>query len=175
MSRAPSRFTKAAEFPSRASLPALMLLGLDIGVSVVKASLFSEDGASVVASLPQPLQSSRPDWMEKDAELLWQACCTVVREVLDKVDPAEVEALGICACGNGCVLLDAQGEVLRPVIFSNDTRAASIARDAANSPSRARVFAKPARPCIRVKPPSCCSGFVTMNPRSIRASTASCW
>ena len=40
------------------------------------------------------------------------------------------------------MLLDAQGEVLRPVIFSNDTRAASIARDAANSPSRARVFAK---------------------------------
>jgi L-xylulokinase len=71
-----------------------MLLGLDIGVSVVKASLFSEDGTSCVASLPHPVQSSRPDWMEKDAEVLWQACCTVIRDALAKLDSPQVDALG---------------------------------------------------------------------------------
>jgi L-xylulokinase len=119
-----------------------MLLGLDIGVSVVKASLFSEDGASCVASLPHPVQSSLPDWMEKDAEVLWKACCTVIRDALAKLDSPQVDALGICACGNGCVLLDSDGQVLRPIIFSNDTRAADLARSATNAPQRARIFAK---------------------------------
>lgn len=104
-----------------------MLLGLDIGVSVVKAALFATDGSlSFTASRAMPADHPSPGHTEKDAEALWQACCGVIREVIDQSGGASIEAAGICACGNGCVLLDADDKVLGPIILSSDTRAAEI-------------------------------------------------
>lgn len=104
-----------------------MLLGLDIGVSVVKAALFAVDGSSsFTASLAVPADHPAPGRAEKDAGELWRSCSRVIREVIDQSGGASVSAAGICACGNGCVLLDAGGKVLRPVIFSSDTRAVEI-------------------------------------------------
>jgi len=109
------------------SLPPL-LLGLDIGVSVVKAALFPIDGsASYTATLSMPPDHPEPGRARKDAEALWQGCCTVLRNVISQSGGALIEAVGICACGNGCVLLDADNQVLRQIIFSSDSRAEEIA------------------------------------------------
>ncbi len=104
------------------------LLGIDLGISVIKATLFLADGAEITAARSSAAESPHPGWVEKDANAVWQLTAEVVREVLSSQgDPSPPpSAVGICACGNGLILLDRGGTPLRPIILSNDRRAARI-------------------------------------------------
>jgi xylulokinase len=105
-----------------------MFLGLDLGTSAVKALLVDGNQRSV-GSATAPLTASRPHpgHSEQDPEAWWQAMLLAVDE-LQAAHPkalAAVQGIGLSGQMHGAVLLDRAGDVLRPAILWNDTRAAA--------------------------------------------------
>ena len=100
-------------------------LGIDVSTTGSKALLVDESGAVAgTAAAPHTLQTPKPLWSEQDPREWWQASATAVRAVLQQVGVSgeSVLAVGLTGQMHGLVLLDAQGQVLRPAILWNDQR-----------------------------------------------------
>jgi xylulokinase len=106
---------------------AAYLLGIDVGTSGSKAILIDAAGA-VKASVTTeyPLYTPQPLWAEQNPSDWWAATVSSIKRVLQEegVKPADVAGVGLTGQMHGLVLLDAQGEVLRPCIMWNDQRTA---------------------------------------------------
>lgn len=121
-----------------------MLIGLDAGTSVVKATAFTDEGDVVaVASRPMRTMVPAPGRMEQDLEEVVAAVGAVVREVNQIMAaggwPAP-DLLGITAQGDGLWLLDERGRSLRPAILWSDARAAPIVAEWVASGLAERAF-----------------------------------
>jgi xylulokinase len=104
------------------------LLGIDVSTTATKALLVDEQGRLVaVASSEYDLSTPRPLWAEQDPELWWRAAQISIREVIHEagVAPNSIGAVGLTGQMHGLVLLDENGEVLRPAILWNDQRSAA--------------------------------------------------
>jgi len=105
-----------------------MYLGIDIGTSELKALIVNAQG-DIVASSHATLSVQRPHshWAEQDPESWWQACEQVLAALRQQVPDAwhAIRAIGLSGQMHGAVLLDADGQVLRPCILWNDTRSAA--------------------------------------------------
>ncbi len=107
-------------------------LGLDIGSSTAKAALFDEAfGAIATASRRVPMRRPAPGRVEIDGEAVWHAVVAIVREVLAEADASgpgarPVAGIGVSAAMVGAVLLDARGELLRPIVNWEDSRAQGL-------------------------------------------------
>ena len=101
-----------------------MIVGVDAGTSVVKATAFNHEGdVLAVAARPTRTMTPAPGRNEQDLEEIIAA----VGEVIGEVSGGEpVELLGITAQGDGLWLLDAEGRQVRPPILWSDARAAGI-------------------------------------------------
>jgi len=101
-----------------------MLLGIDVSTTSVKALLVDSSGEIVKSSTsPLTLSSPRPLWSEQNPEDWWLAAVTSIRNVID--GSSDVSAIGLTGQMHGLVLLDGDGEVLRPAILWNDQRCAA--------------------------------------------------
>jgi xylulokinase len=103
-------------------------LGLDLGTSELKALLLRNDH-TVIATAGAPLTVWRPQplWSEQHPADWWAACENVMQQ-LRREQPqalADVAAIGLSGQMHGAVLMDAQGEVLRPAMLWNDGRSAA--------------------------------------------------
>jgi xylulokinase len=101
--------------------PDVVLAGLDVGTTGLKAvAVAPEDGAVLaVVEEPYPLGSPHPAWFEQDPEDWWRAAERALARL-----PGEPEAIGLSGQMHGLVLLDGQRRVLRPAILWNDQRTA---------------------------------------------------
>lgn len=104
-----------------------MYLGLDLGTSGLRALLSDGDGrvlGSAEAQYPNP--HPRPGWSEQDPADWIAACEAVLSELKARHSDALTQLKGIGLSGHmhGATLVDANGDVLRPCILWNDTRAA---------------------------------------------------
>ncbi|HEX6047589.1 MAG TPA: xylulokinase [Pyrinomonadaceae bacterium] len=99
------------------------LLGIDVSTTGVKALLIDAAG-EIVDSATTPLQLSTPHplWSEQHPRDWWQAAVNSIRQVLRNTDASTIAAIGLTGQMHGLVLLDEQGEVLRPAILWNDQR-----------------------------------------------------
>jgi xylulokinase len=100
-------------------------LGIDSSTTATKALLMRADGEVVgVASSEYTYEVPRPLWSEQHPDLWWQATTHSVRQVLadSQLDPGEIRGVGLTGQMHGLVLLDGEGEVLRPAILWNDQR-----------------------------------------------------
>ncbi len=102
-----------------------MFLGLDLGTSELKALLLDREHRVVAtAGAPLTVQRPAPLWAEQAPADWWQA----LEQVMDRLHAdhpgalAQLEAVGLSGQMHGAVLLDAQGEVIRPAILWNDGR-----------------------------------------------------
>lgn len=105
----------------------LLLLGLDVGTSGVKALLIDNAGkVNAEAIHGYPLLTPRPLWAEQNPRDWWDAAVKSVREVIAKsrVNPGRIAGIGLTGQMHGLVLLDKGGKVLRPCILWNDQRSA---------------------------------------------------
>ncbi|MEZ4519684.1 MAG: FGGY family carbohydrate kinase, partial [Chloroflexota bacterium] len=104
------------------------LLGLDVSTTAAKALLVDGDG-QVLGSAANSLELSTPKplWSEQNPADWWSAMAESIRQVLSKtgVTGSDIAAIGLTGQMHGLVLLDAQGEVLRPAILWNDQRTAA--------------------------------------------------
>ncbi len=114
----------------------MYLIGYDIGSSSIKAALVSLETGKRVAVAQHPsfemdIVANRPGWAEQDPELWWHHLCAATRELLTLVsDVQDIRAIGISYQMHGLVLLDDQGQVLRPSIIWCDSRAVEIGANA---------------------------------------------
>ena len=105
------------------------LLGIDVGTSGSKALLIDDAGTVVAeATTEYPMATPRPLWAEQDPTDWWRATVTSIRQVLRKIDPADIAGIGLTGQMHGLVLLDRRGEVLRPCIMWNDQRTGAQCR-----------------------------------------------
>jgi xylulokinase len=109
-----------------------MFLGLDLGTSSLKALLVDGEQRMIAsAAAPLTVQRPAPGHSEQDPEAWWQALLTAM-EALRTERPRElaaVEAIGLAGQMHGAVLLDDAGDVLRPCILWDDTRATAECRE----------------------------------------------
>lgn len=105
-------------------------LGIDLGTSSVKVSLFDIKAGNTVGSAFYPreemgISSLQPGWAEQSPEDWWQNTKLAFCEVIDqtKISPANIQCIGISYQMHGLVLVDESGEVVRPSIIWCDSRA----------------------------------------------------
>jgi xylulokinase len=104
------------------------LLGIDVGTTGSKALLVDATGAvTASATTEYPMFTPQPLWSEQNPADWWSATVTSIQQVLEQggVTAEQVAGLGLTGQMHGLVLLDAQGEVLRPCIMWNDQRTAA--------------------------------------------------
>ena len=104
------------------------LLGLDSSTTATKAILIDEQGIVLgVASSEYDFETPYPLWAEQHPHLWWDGTIQSIRKLLEKVsiNPAEIAGVGVTGQMHGLVLLDEQGEVLRPALLWNDQHTAS--------------------------------------------------
>lgn len=116
----------ASDTPSNAT--AGTYLGIDLGTSGIKAVLV-DTNQKVLAAHTEKLDVSRPHpgWSEQDPEDWYEATLRAL-DALHASHPhelAELRGIGLSGQQHGAVLMGAQGEVLRPCLLWNDTRAES--------------------------------------------------
>ena len=94
------------------------LIGIDVGTSGVKGVAIDADGRVLAtASAEYPLSRPHPGWSEQSPEDWWRAA----QDVLSRLPEGPV---GFSGQMHGLVVLDENGEVLRPAILWNDQRTA---------------------------------------------------
>ncbi len=99
------------------------LLGVDIGSSTIKATLFNERGRTLgTAAKPVTVRFPQPGWVERDPQATLRAAHAVIRAALDSAK-SSVTAVGVTGCGNGGVFLDAKFRPLGAGILASDLRA----------------------------------------------------
>ena len=104
----------------------MLFLGIDVGTGGSRAVMIDEAGKVVASHATEhvPFQSKFPGWAEQDPEDWWRASQESIRAVLSaaKCLPADIAAVGLTGQMHGAVLLDADGQVLRPSLIWCDTR-----------------------------------------------------
>jgi xylulokinase len=100
-------------------------LGIDTSTTATKALLMGTDGqVTGVAVSEYTYETPWPMWSEQQPALWWEATVESIRQVLSQsgVNPAEIKGVGLTGQMHGLVVLDDNGEVLRPAILWNDQR-----------------------------------------------------
>lgn len=104
-----------------------VLLGIDVGTSVIKAILLDGEGRELGTSRRRvPVSSPQPGWMEQDMHVVWRATAAVIRAILKRseVTPADVLAIGVAGQGDGAWMVDETGRPVRAAPLWSDNRAA---------------------------------------------------
>jgi|YNPBryunderm2012_1023409.scaffolds.fasta_scaffold00161_6 xylulokinase len=102
----------------------MYLIGLDIGTTGCKASLFSVDGKLIMkASREYGILVPQPGWAEQDSEEVWELAQSCIMEVVNRSKAyGEVLAIGLSVQGEAVIPIDQYGQALRPAILGMDTR-----------------------------------------------------
>jgi len=115
----------------------MYLLGFDIGSSSVKVSLIDGEKGNLVSSSFYPKQemkitAHKAGWAEQEPELWWNNLKLALAHVMaeSRVDPENIESIGISYQMHGLVMVDKNREVIRPSIIWCDSRAAAYGEKA---------------------------------------------
>ncbi len=111
----------------------MLLLGLDIGSSSVKASLLDAQTGRVVGSDFNPkqemaIQAVKPGWAEQDPDAWWEAAKASIAGAMQEAGASaeDIKAIGIAYQMHGLVCLDKAQQPVRPSIIWCDSRAVPI-------------------------------------------------
>ena len=102
------------------------LLGCDTGTSGAKSVVIDDQGRVLGSHYVEyPLAIPKPGRAEQDPEDLWRGSAETMRAAIEKaaVSPADIVAVGLSAQSPGCILIDSDRRVLRPVHIWMDRRA----------------------------------------------------
>ncbi|MCX7671279.1 MAG: FGGY family carbohydrate kinase, partial [Anaerolineae bacterium] len=103
---------------------AMLLVGLDIGTTTLKAAAYDPEAGRLVAlaSRPTPTDHPAPGRSEHDPQALWTAVCACLREVAAATAARPLAGLAIASLAEAGVMLDAAGRPLAPIIAWYDRR-----------------------------------------------------
>lgn len=102
-----------------------LVIGLDIGTtSTIGIVISLPDKVLATISRPVKLSSPFPGWAEETPADWWQNVCEIIPELISSagIDRQNIRAVGVTGMLPAVVVLDAQGNVLRPSIQQSDGR-----------------------------------------------------
>ena len=108
------------------------LIGIDVGTSGTKTVLFDQEGKVVASALREyPLYQPHNGWAEQRPEDWRDAVLDTLKEVMGRsgVQADDVKSIGLSGQMHGLVLLDEEGEVIRPSIIWCDQRTGEEVKD----------------------------------------------
>jgi len=118
----------------------MLLLGIDLGSSSVKASVIEGDSGKCLATAFYPkdemkIISEKPGWAEQDTETWWTNLKASIADCTGKLGQKkdDIGAIGISYQMHGLVTVDINNKVLRPSIIWCDSRASGYGEKAFNS------------------------------------------
>lgn len=126
-------------------------IGIDVGTSGTKSALYSRDGRLIASHTAEyPLSQPQNGYAEQDPADWWEAVTASLRAILGEsgVSAQEVAGLGLSGQMHGLVLLDKEGEVLRPAILWCDSRTGAEAEELTRRFTREKLIAITANPAI---------------------------
>lgn len=106
-------------------------IGIDAGTSLVKSVLFDISGNEVYVSKQKTeVLTPRPDWSEQDMNSVYIAAIRTLNDLMVNSDVSknDIIAIGLTAQGDGCWMIDKNGEPVRNAILWSDGRAGSIVK-----------------------------------------------
>lgn len=108
----------------------MLLLGIDLGSSSVKASVIDGESGNCLASAFYPkdemkIIAKKPGWAEQDPEIWWSNLKSAIADCNNQLgsDKNRIGAIGISYQMHGLVTVDKNNKVLRPSIIWCDGRA----------------------------------------------------
>src|SRR6185312_15678731 len=101
-------------------------IAVDVGTSVIKAVAFDAAGREIaLARETSKVLRTDAGWSEQSMEGVWRAVSATVRSVVAELREP-VEGIAITAQGDGCWLVDGEGQPTGNAILWNDGRAGEI-------------------------------------------------
>lgn len=111
----------------------MLSVGFDIGSSSIKCAIIDTDKNAIVASGFYPrdemkISSPKSGWAEQDPNAWWENAKTLFIQLAseNKIDKSAIKSIGISYQMHGLVLVDKNGQVIRPSIIWCDSRAVEI-------------------------------------------------
>jgi sugar (pentulose or hexulose) kinase len=108
------------------------ILSIDAGTSVIKAAIYSLNGIDLYQSFcTTKIISPKNGFFEQDMTEIWSAFCQAVIDVLNisSINKKNIIAIGLTAQGDGCWIIDSQGNPIRNAIIWMDGRAHNIIKE----------------------------------------------
>jgi xylulokinase len=104
----------------------MCFLGIDIGTGGTRVLVMDESGRviSSAAEEHEPFASPHIGWAEQDPTDWWRACAVAVKRALKRgsIRAEQIACVGFSGQMHGAVLLDEQGQVVRPALIWCDVR-----------------------------------------------------
>ncbi|MBT3360912.1 MAG: FGGY-family carbohydrate kinase [Rhodospirillales bacterium] len=122
-----------------------IVLGIDIGTtSTTGIFVRAPDEVLAIASRPVNLSSPHAGWAEEDPLEWWNNSRAIIADLISTagVSPAEITAIGTTGMLPAVVLLDDDGELLRPSIQQSDGRCSAEAAELRNEFDEAAFLEK---------------------------------
>lgn len=114
------------------------LLGIDLGTTGLKVSLFSEQGSLVGShSCEYPLLTPQPGFVEQDPQEWWRGFVGAAQQLKAAYPDqfSRIAGIGLCGQMHTQVYLDKEDRLLRPAITWMDQRSSKIVERIHNDPA----------------------------------------
>ncbi len=109
--------------------PTDLVLGLDVGTTAAKASVFSIDGSVRFTEAHEyPLVSPRPGWHVQEPAVVASGVLASLKDAAARIDPNRVVAISISTAMHGLMGLDDDHRPLTDLITWADSRASEQAK-----------------------------------------------
>jgi xylulokinase len=127
----------------------MYLLGVDIGTTSLKVTVFDEVG-NILKNLQREYVLITPsaEWVELEVSTYWASFCSLIRELLADINPSAIKAIGIDSQGETLICLGKDGEPLRNAIVWLDNRSSEESKSIEEEFGRERVFKTTGQPEI---------------------------
>lgn len=127
------------------------LIGIDLGTSGTKTVLFGRDGRVIASATEEyPMAQPQNGWAEQSPADWWNAAQITLNRVLQDsgIDAKAVAGVGISGQMHGLVMLDENGEVLRPSIIWCDQRTGAECQEITERVGAERLIQLTANPAL---------------------------
>src|SRR2546423_13240075 len=130
----------------------MKLLAIDVGTGGTRALVLDERGGVVASATAEhePFASPQTGWAEQDPRDWWRATARAVRAASAKSGASgdDIACVGFSGQMHGAVLLDGEGEVLRPALIWCDQRTDAQCRSITESVGAARLIELTSNPAL---------------------------